>query len=321
MIHFSNSASALRLQAASLAGLFAGFVLVCAAGAANLDFNVANGNFLTPGNWIDSTAVTGMNPIPVATSAVPTIADNAFIRNGGTATINSDVSVLQIRVGHENVVTNPDYDNDGTVNAGDYVLWRKRWSISKRWYGWSHSRRLQLLALSIRGNSSLAGDWPAWHPPLDGRPNHGTNDPVLSPTRTLAGRTFASDELERRIPSPRKSPARSFRMEPRQNSCCRTSKASSRLTMVLLSRTTRPAATHCKMVRSAPRSVAPAYQSNGFQRQQRHSCQKWHVHDERRANHRLHANRISRYQFSITTVFDCLDRHRRRRGQRECRHC
>src|SRR5262249_7660421 len=93
--------------------------------AANLDFFVPNGNFTTPGNWVDSTGVTGMNPVPVPTSATPTIADNAYIRNGGTATINSNVSVLQIRVGYENVVTNPDYDNDGTVNAGDYVLWRK----------------------------------------------------------------------------------------------------------------------------------------------------------------------------------------------------
>src|SRR6476661_7815943 len=125
MIHFSNYASPLRRQAAALSVLSGVLVFVSAASAVTLDFNVASGNFTTPGNWVDSTGVTGANPIPVATSATPTIADNAYIRNGGTATINSDVSVLQIRVGHENVVTNPDYDNNGIVDAGDYVLWRK----------------------------------------------------------------------------------------------------------------------------------------------------------------------------------------------------
>lgn len=125
MNRLSKCASPLRLYAVSFSVLIAGLVLVSAASAVTLDFNVANGNFTTPGNWVDSTGVTGMNPIPVPTSATPTVADNAFIRNNGTATINSDVQALQIRIGHENVITNPDYDNNGVVDANDYVLWRK----------------------------------------------------------------------------------------------------------------------------------------------------------------------------------------------------
>ena len=46
-------------------------------------------------------------------------------------TINSDVAVLQMRIGYENVVTNPDYDNSGVVDAADYVLWRKGGPISR----------------------------------------------------------------------------------------------------------------------------------------------------------------------------------------------
>lgn len=120
MIHFSNCASLLGRLAAVLSGLVAVLGLVSAASAVTLDFNVANGNFTTAGNWVDST-----NPIPAPTSATPTVADQAFVRNGGTVTVNSDVQVLQLRIGHENVVTNPDYDNNGVVDASDYVLWRK----------------------------------------------------------------------------------------------------------------------------------------------------------------------------------------------------
>src|SRR4051794_9020835 len=110
MNHLLKIASPLRLIVASLCVLVSGLVLVSAVSAVTLDFNVANGNFTTPGNWVDATTIP-----PTATSATPTVADSAFIRNNGTVTINSDVQALQIRVGHENVVTNPDYDNSGTV--------------------------------------------------------------------------------------------------------------------------------------------------------------------------------------------------------------
>jgi hypothetical protein len=120
MIHFSIRASLLRSLAAVLSGLVAVLGFASAANAVTLDFNVPSGNFTTPGNWVDST-----NPIPAPTSATPTVADQAFVRNGGTVTINSNVQMLQMRIGHENVVTNPDYDSSGTVDAGDYVLWRK----------------------------------------------------------------------------------------------------------------------------------------------------------------------------------------------------
>ena len=120
MIRFSVWASRLRLQSATLSLVVAGFLVFSTASAADLDFNVANGNYTTPGNWVDST-----NLIPIATAATPTIVDNAYIRNGGTVTINSNVSSLQMRIGFENVVTNPDYNNNGVVDAADYVLWRK----------------------------------------------------------------------------------------------------------------------------------------------------------------------------------------------------
>ena len=119
MIRF-GCVSSLRRQVATCSALISALVLVSAASAADLDFNVASGNFTTPGNWVDST-----NLIPVATAATPTVADNAYIRNGGTATINSDVAALQIRVGYHQIITNPDYNNNGVVDAADYVLWRK----------------------------------------------------------------------------------------------------------------------------------------------------------------------------------------------------
>src|SRR5215203_5034775 len=89
MLHFSNSASQLKVRAASLFALAAIGLLVSGASAADLDFNVASGNFNTAGNWIDVT-----NPIPVPTAATPTILDRAYVRNGGTVTINSDVAAL-----------------------------------------------------------------------------------------------------------------------------------------------------------------------------------------------------------------------------------
>ena len=84
-----------------------------------------NGNFTTPGNWGRFDRRRWHEPDSGCDECDPTVADHAYIRNGGTATINSDVTVLQIRVGFENVVTNPDYDNNGTVDDNDYVLWRK----------------------------------------------------------------------------------------------------------------------------------------------------------------------------------------------------
>lgn len=128
MIYFLNSASQLRRSAAALSVVFACLILGSAASAADLAFNVANGNFDTAGNWLDIT-----NPIPVPAAAAPTVdtntntGDNAYIRNGGTATINNPAgtAATSIRVGGDLSITNPDYDNSGVVDAADYVLWRK----------------------------------------------------------------------------------------------------------------------------------------------------------------------------------------------------
>jgi hypothetical protein len=97
----------------------AALIFASRAGATDFDFNVSSGDFLTSGNWVDST-----NVVPVPTAATPALGDNAFVRNGGTVTINSDVSATQIRIGHQRPITNPDYNGDGVVNAADYVLWR-----------------------------------------------------------------------------------------------------------------------------------------------------------------------------------------------------
>ena len=95
MIHVSNIASLLRLQAASLSAVVAGLALVSAASATDLNFNVANGNFTTTSNWVDANTYA-----PAA--AAPAFGDNAFVRNGGTVTINSDVGATDIRIGHGN---------------------------------------------------------------------------------------------------------------------------------------------------------------------------------------------------------------------------
>src|SRR3954471_18867696 len=100
MNHFSNCTSPLRLQTASLSVSIAALVLVSAASAVDLDFNVANGNYNVASNWVDSTT-------RAVSASPPTIADRAFVRNNGTLLINSDVTNLQMRIGYENVITNP----------------------------------------------------------------------------------------------------------------------------------------------------------------------------------------------------------------------
>jgi hypothetical protein len=120
MIHFSSCTLQLRLRAASLSVLIAGLALVSAASAADLDFNVSSGNFTVVGNWTDTT-----NIPPVPAAAAPVFGDTAYVRNGGTVTINSDVGATEIRIGARRAITNPDYDNNGVVDANDYVLWRK----------------------------------------------------------------------------------------------------------------------------------------------------------------------------------------------------
>ena len=47
--------SRLRQYAALLSALIAVLVLTSAAGAVDLDFNVANGNYTVAGNWVDAT--------------------------------------------------------------------------------------------------------------------------------------------------------------------------------------------------------------------------------------------------------------------------
>lgn len=117
MIHVSNCASSLRLMTASSLVVVAGLVFVSAARAVDFDFNAASGNYNVAGNWVDLTGV--------ASPAVPTVVDRAFVRNNGTVTVNSNVAALQMRIGYGNVVTAADYNGNGTVDAADYVLWRK----------------------------------------------------------------------------------------------------------------------------------------------------------------------------------------------------
>jgi hypothetical protein len=122
MIHVWNFTSPLRRHTATMSVLVGSLVLVSNARALDLEFNVPSGDYNTVSNWLDVT-----NPIPVPASAAPTLGDNAYIRNGGTLTLNdpAGAAATSIRVGEEHVITNPDYDGSGTVDAGDYVLWRK----------------------------------------------------------------------------------------------------------------------------------------------------------------------------------------------------
>jgi hypothetical protein len=117
MIRISNGAASLRLKV-TLCGVVASFFVVSAASATDLNFNVANGNFTTTGNWVNAADFT-----PAA--AAPTIGDNAFVRNGGTVTVNSDVSATEIRIGARQSITPPDYNSDTLINSPDYILWRK----------------------------------------------------------------------------------------------------------------------------------------------------------------------------------------------------
>src|SRR6188472_1937788 len=112
MIRFSNCASSWRHHVATSAVLIAGLAIVSAASAADLNFAVSSGNFTTAGNWVDATTF-------LPTGAAPTSADNAFIRNGGTVTIDSDVIATEIRVGARQSITPPDYDSSGNIDAGD----------------------------------------------------------------------------------------------------------------------------------------------------------------------------------------------------------
>lgn len=132
MIHFSVSASLLRRAVLSLCTVL---IAVSAASAIDLDFNVASGNFQVATNWVDQGDPAANPPVPPAPPATPpTVADKAFVRNGGTLNISSaDVDVntgiaatsLELRIGYHRIITAPDYDGNGVVDASDYVLWRK----------------------------------------------------------------------------------------------------------------------------------------------------------------------------------------------------
>ena len=123
MIHFSNSASPLRRQVATLSVAFAVLVLASAASAASLDFNVPSGNYNVAGNWVDLS--TGLPPAAPPTYVDNTTFDDAYVRNGGTLTINTDVSNHLLRIGATPPVALPDYNGNGIVDAADYVVWRK----------------------------------------------------------------------------------------------------------------------------------------------------------------------------------------------------
>jgi hypothetical protein len=96
MMHFSVFAS-VRRHSTALLGLIGVLGFVSSASAAELDFNVANGNYTVAGNWVD--AVTGAPAAAAPTYIDPTTGDNAYVRNNGTLIINSDVSVRALRIG------------------------------------------------------------------------------------------------------------------------------------------------------------------------------------------------------------------------------
>lgn len=115
MSRFSVFALPLRLRAAILSMPVAALVFTSTATAALLDFNVASGDFNTSGNWINYTTAD--------TTAVPTTADEAIVRNGGTlniTTANGDANALVIRVGagpqSGDPAGPPTYGGTGTLN-------------------------------------------------------------------------------------------------------------------------------------------------------------------------------------------------------------
>ncbi|MFO0790006.1 MAG: hypothetical protein U0805_11170 [Pirellulales bacterium] len=111
MDRLSNSVG--RLVLATFGVLF---LWTTSATAADLDFNVASGNYTAAGNWVDAT--TGA---PAA--AAPTLGDNVFVRNNGTLTINSDVGATLIRIGSEKTVTSGEPPVDTQVGMGGTLVW------------------------------------------------------------------------------------------------------------------------------------------------------------------------------------------------------
>lgn len=120
-MHLSVRASLLRVQAVTLFGVITALVFIPTAGAVDLDFNVPDGNFNVASNWIDQgspgdpEADPPVPPTPPAPPATPpTVADRAFVRNDGTVTIDSDVSVQWLRIGATKSITIDDPENPGT---------------------------------------------------------------------------------------------------------------------------------------------------------------------------------------------------------------
>jgi hypothetical protein len=86
--------------------------LFCASAslALTFDFDVANGNYNVAANWVDETAANG----------VPGAADEAHVRNGGTAILNDNQAAATLRLGRSKEIEDPnqpyieDPDNLGT---------------------------------------------------------------------------------------------------------------------------------------------------------------------------------------------------------------
>jgi hypothetical protein len=122
MLRFSGFALPLRLRAAILSMPVAAFALASTASAALLDLNVANGDYNDSGNWIDYTTMD--------TTPVPTTADEAIVRNGGTLNITAadgDASADVIRIGagpqSGDPLAPPTYSGAGTLDfTGGNIL-------------------------------------------------------------------------------------------------------------------------------------------------------------------------------------------------------
>ena len=101
MSRFSIFLTPLRLLAAIFSVFAAFLVFAPSTAAATLDFDVPAGNYNAANNWEDDG---GNDPA----LAPPGVADNAFVRNDGTVTVNTNVANTLFRIGASRVIQVPD---------------------------------------------------------------------------------------------------------------------------------------------------------------------------------------------------------------------
>ena len=112
-------------------------------------------------------------------------------------TINSDVAALQMRIGYTRVITNPDYNGNGVVDAADYVLWRKGGPLLNDptpadvgpddYTYWR---------LRFGASPTVQNIGQAWHAQLDGRRNYRYQVPLRT-AGPILGRSGHSSRTSR----------------------------------------------------------------------------------------------------------------------------